>query len=193
MAPYFVYRLISTSSYNYTFHYHYIGSTPNPKKRIRQHNGFIVGGAKCTSLKLNRIICDVNTSLKWNYEWLLMTFLNKNNALSVEWHLKYPFNVRSTSIKKTIYNVNLNGEIFKHRCNRYDNDINIMLKQIDVTIQYVIEKNNIIGNDQQMFMFIDYLYYDNIIYNPLNFKIFYFKFFNQNILNNLIDQFIVLK
>ena len=67
---YCVYLLNNTSN-NCT----YIGSTNNKERRIRQHNGQLVGGAKYTHAK------------KQNGEWKyygIITNLNKNLALSIE-------------------------------------------------------------------------------------------------------------
>ena len=70
MNDYVVYLLINTSN-NYT----YIGMTNNQERRIRQHNGNLVGGAKYT------------TNFKKDGEWLYYGTINnltKNIALSIE-------------------------------------------------------------------------------------------------------------
>ena len=185
---YFIYRLYGSNQYNNS-KYHYIGSTPLPRKRIRQHNGVIVGGAKCTSSKLNILTINKNTTLKWNYQWILMTFLNNKNALTLEWHLKYPFNVINNNLikKKTQFNVLLNNETFKYRCYHLSNDINIMLKQIDVTIQYVFNKNNIIGKDKQIIIYFDNIYKASISYQSINFTILFLETLTNNIMAGIMD------
>ncbi len=70
MENYVVYLLINTNN-NYT----YIGITNNQPRRIRQHNGELVGGAKYTS------------NFKKDGEWLYYGTINnlsKNIALSIE-------------------------------------------------------------------------------------------------------------
>jgi hypothetical protein len=53
--------------------------TNNPKKRIRQHNGEICGGAKKTlKTKPNEIYC------------LIKGFNTKIDALQAEWRIKHP-------------------------------------------------------------------------------------------------------
>ena len=67
---YIVYLLINTNN-NYT----YIGSTNNSIRRIRQHNGELVGGAKYTKLK------------KLDGNWIYYGYienLEKRQALSIE-------------------------------------------------------------------------------------------------------------
>ena len=83
---YFIYRLQGINKINKN-KYFYVGSTPNPNRRIRQHNCIIKGGAKCTQSKIN-ILENVN-GLYWNYQILLMTEYDKRKALSVEWHIKH--------------------------------------------------------------------------------------------------------
>lgn len=67
---YIVYLLINTSN-NCT----YIGSTNNPIRRLRQHNGELVGGAKYTKNKK----CDG----EWMY-YAQIKNLDKHLALSIE-------------------------------------------------------------------------------------------------------------
>lgn len=54
----------------------YVGYTVNLAKRIRQHNGEIVGGAKYTS------------GGAWAPRWVVSGFSTKNEAMSFEWHWK---------------------------------------------------------------------------------------------------------
>lgn len=74
MNEYLVYVLINTS-HNKT----YVGITNNPTRRLRQHNGELVGGAKYT------------TSNKGSGEWLFYGFiknLEKIQSLSLERRIK---------------------------------------------------------------------------------------------------------
>lgn len=57
----------------------YIGSTNSAKRRIRQHNGIIVGGAKATRImRPNEIIC------------VITGFSDHISTLRCEWLLKHP-------------------------------------------------------------------------------------------------------
>lgn len=71
----------------------YVGSTNNIKRRIRQHNREIVGGAKMTGIiKPCEIIC------------IISGFPNKIAALRCEWLLKHPSG--SSKNNKCFYGVN---------------------------------------------------------------------------------------
>ena len=67
-----------------------MGFTVNPKKRIRQHNGEIVGGAKFTKA----FGCG-----SWEICVLIGGFPNSQNALQCEWRLKKPDGKRRTGKK----------------------------------------------------------------------------------------------
>jgi structure-specific endonuclease subunit SLX1 len=72
----------------------YVGSTPNPFRRIRQHNGEIVGGAKKTI-----------SARPWDMVLLVHGFPNRNSALQFEWVWQHPdqsrhFKVNGVSIFK---------------------------------------------------------------------------------------------
>ena len=56
----------------------YNGSTNNPVRRLRQHNGAIKGGAKATS----------RTEGGWSYIAILSGFPDHINALQAEWRVK---------------------------------------------------------------------------------------------------------
>ncbi len=62
----------------------YNGFTNNPKKRIRQHNREISGGAKATYRDRGN----------WEIYALLTGFPDKINALQCEWRIKHPNNKR---------------------------------------------------------------------------------------------------
>ena len=61
----------------------YLGITNNLKRRLRQHNCEIKGGAKYTSLINSRLITN------WNYACYIDGFKTKNDALKFEWALKH--------------------------------------------------------------------------------------------------------
>lgn len=59
----------------------YIGSTNNLSRRLRQHNGEIVGGAKYTTAQ----------QVTWKHLFYISSpHFDHRTALSFEWHLKHP-------------------------------------------------------------------------------------------------------
>jgi len=66
----------------------YNGSTNNLIRRLRQHNGEIVGGAKATKGKG-----------PWEFYVLLEGFQTHQEALSCEWRIKHPTNTRKRPSK----------------------------------------------------------------------------------------------
>ena len=115
MENYIIYILINTSS-NKT----YVGITNNPMRRLRQHNGELVGGAKYT------------TQNKGNGEWKYYGHITKKEdsditldkitALKMEYRIKYlskkekgsPIERRNNAITKTLelYNNNYQFNLF---------------------------------------------------------------------------------
>jgi predicted GIY-YIG superfamily endonuclease len=57
----------------------YIGATIDKERRLRQHNGLIVGGARATGRR----------PLNWYRVCYVRGFTSWNTALSFEWHWKY--------------------------------------------------------------------------------------------------------
>lgn len=72
----------------------YNGFTNNIKRRIRQHNGIIKGGAKYTC----RYRIDENS---WQIIAIVSGFPDKINALQCEWRIKHPDNKKR---RKNKYN-----------------------------------------------------------------------------------------
>ena len=65
----------------------YIGMTNNLKKRLRQHNGEIKGGARFTSRYLKK-------GFTWEFCAIISGLPDKINCLQCEWRLKHPDNHR---------------------------------------------------------------------------------------------------
>lgn len=102
---YLIYVLINTS-HNKT----YVGITNNPTRRLRQHNGELVGGAKYT------------TNNKGDGEWKFYGYIknvDKREALSLEKRIKLKSRKMSgTPINKRINAINMlleNGELIFER------------------------------------------------------------------------------
>ncbi len=67
----------------------YNGSTNDLKRRLRQHNSEIVGGASSTEGKG-----------PWEYLAIMTGYSNHNECLSCEWYFKHPTNKRGSRPKK---------------------------------------------------------------------------------------------
>jgi predicted GIY-YIG superfamily endonuclease len=176
---YFIYRLKNKLPNGKT--YYYIGSTPNPQRRIRQHNKELVGGAKCTSSK----------PPTWKFDWLLLTFMKKEEALSIEFHMKHPFTVTrreqseqriepgKSETKNLIknkpskYNVLLNNYNYRYRAKIFSENINEQLEQIDVTLLYGFIYKQIPICRRQVFILMNKEVLKHITYIPINYKIVY--------------------
>lgn len=65
----------------------YNGYTTNLKRRLRQHNGEIKGGARATQSHRPHEFLVIVTSPQTD-------LFTKNTALSLEWHIRYPTNKR---------------------------------------------------------------------------------------------------
>ena len=63
----------------YNEHYTYAGVSPDPTRRLRQHNGEICGGAKYTTGK----------GAGWQHLCLVEGFRNNIEALQFEWAVKH--------------------------------------------------------------------------------------------------------
>lgn len=70
----------------------YNGFTVNPKNRLRQHNGELVGGARYTKRF---------GSSSWEIYALVKGFPNQVNALQCEWRIKHPTNKKRRPIRFT--------------------------------------------------------------------------------------------
>jgi predicted GIY-YIG superfamily endonuclease len=167
---YYIYRLVNQPYNNVNRKIHYIGSTPNPYRRIKQHNGILSGGAKYTTTK----------PASWHFNWLLMTFLDKNMALSIEFHMKHPFSLTlPIKGKYTTYNVEFRSNIYKYRMRRFSDNINEQLMQIDITLAYVSNLKQ--TNLGQILLLIDDSVRANVIYRPSNYKLFYLMDFTRSL------------
>jgi predicted GIY-YIG superfamily endonuclease len=93
MNNYNVYLLKNTCS-NRT----YVGITNNLKRRLRQHNGYIKGGAKYTN--------NFKGSGEWQFH-LYISGLTKNESLSLERSIKNTkCNLKCSTLEKRLYAIN---------------------------------------------------------------------------------------
>ena len=88
---YYCYILINSNNHTY------VGSTNNLARRLRQHNGEIVGGAKSTRGKgpwrfLFTVRCEDETQAN-----------DHNLNLSIEWHLRNPVHKTAPQVEKRKY------------------------------------------------------------------------------------------
>ena len=77
-SNYYVY-VITPKSGEHTMKKTYVGFTTNPKRRIRQHNREIKGGARYTA-----------RYYPWKYACRVRGFKSQRAALQFEWMLKHP-------------------------------------------------------------------------------------------------------
>jgi structure-specific endonuclease subunit SLX1 len=70
--PWFCYMLVSTDGKKT-----YVGATVDPNRRLRQHNGELVGGARATKGRV------------WTRKFLVGGFADEVAALRFEWRWKY--------------------------------------------------------------------------------------------------------
>lgn len=88
--PYYVYILNSLGTNR-----SYIGFTVNPKRRLRQHNRKIKGGAKRTKKHKGK---------RWVCVCLVTGFTSKHDALAFEWAWQHPY-------KSKRYRDSMNSEL----------------------------------------------------------------------------------
>lgn len=86
LGEWICYILKNTSNTDYKITYN--GSTNNPIRRLRQHNGELVGGAKMTK-KYGQST--------WRIYAIISGFPDHKNCLQCEWIIKHPDGKRRTS------------------------------------------------------------------------------------------------
>lgn len=113
----------------------YVGYTVNPKKRLRQHNGEIVGGARYTKGKG-----------PWDFLFFITSpDLDVHTGLSLEWWLKHPTGSRRNKPKEycgiggriltlplVLCNPKFEHMLFTlHVCSEYKKDVEEMCQNLD--------------------------------------------------------------
>jgi predicted GIY-YIG superfamily endonuclease len=115
----------------------YNGFTVNPKRRIRQHNGEITGGAKYTT----------QNSKNWEIYFLMFGFPDKQNALQCEWKIKHPNNKRKRPQIFSKPKGRINGvcEIFE-MCDKWTSKSLYDIKDLELTILIHDDYYNLIND-----------------------------------------------
>lgn len=91
----------------------YVGSTPNPQRRLRQHNGDLTQGAYKTkkhrpwysTLVSKRLITLLLILVLRQYVMVVYGFPSKIHALQFEWAWQKPLQSRHTKVSKTMSNM----------------------------------------------------------------------------------------
>ncbi len=127
---YWCYMLRNTSE---EFKNHsYCGYTVNLKRRIRQHNGEIKGGAKATRKR------EGIENFGWEFMFLITGFKTNNNALSCEWKLKHPDGKRIKGKQYKGIDGRIKGINTVLKLEKWSNNCTILNSDCDYTV-YVEE------------------------------------------------------
>ena len=78
-TEWWVYVLISRPKLNMSYRT-YVGSTTDPHRRLRQHNGELKGGAKCT-----------RSHRPWSIGVIYGPYWDRQHACIIEYHVKHRF------------------------------------------------------------------------------------------------------
>ena len=113
----------------------YNGKTNNPYRRIKQHNGILVGGAKKTRItRPNEIYC------------IIKGFDSNVEALQAEWRIKHPDKKKK---RPKIYN-GINGRIISlntiFQDTQFTSNSQRMIKDMDLTIWIIKDKAFLLKN-----------------------------------------------
>lgn len=108
---YYCYMLFSTVN-NRT----YIGMTVDPNRRLRQHNGELVGGAKATS-----------THRPWSFYCIIKGFVTLHDALSFEWNFKHPDRKKRIPTKYKGINGRINGILHVLKLRNYEHPLTVYI------------------------------------------------------------------
>ena len=104
----------------------YNGYTVNPKRRIRQHNQELKGGAKYTT----------RYEPNWEIYLIIGGFPDKHNAMQCEWKIKHPTNKKRTPVKYTTPEGRIMGlnDILKQTKWTNNSQINISELRLDIWV-----------------------------------------------------------
>ena len=132
----------------------YNGSTNNPKRRLRQHNGEISGGAVYTK----------RAPANWEIYFLMTGFPDHKNTLSCEWRMKHtegkprcqrPSQHRGPAGRIVAMNDILKLEKWTQQCQHNNSDHQFTIYLADDVLQYIdldtLPNNIIYGGSVETF------------------------------------------
>lgn len=108
----------------------YNGSTNNLKRRIRQHNGELSGGAKRTSRTGNHT---------WEYYAIVKGFTDKKNMLQCEWRIWKPSGRRKRERKYLSQEGRIKGLCEVLKLEKWTNNSTIPNSSIELDV-YIVEE-----------------------------------------------------
>ena len=115
----------------------YNGYTVDLKKRLRQHNQEIKGGAKYTKSFGNKT---------WEYIAYIEGIPNYKNALQCEWRIKHPDNKRRRSKKYCSPEGRIKGLNLVLKTNKWTNNSVIENKDMQLTVNILKEYVHLLDN-----------------------------------------------
>lgn len=125
----------------------YNGATVNLKRRLRQHNGEIVGGAKATRGKG-----------PWVFYAVLTGFRSWNETLSCEWKIKHPFGRRLgkySGIIGRIQSLNLILNLDTWTKNSTGINTKLSLNELSIDEQNIVEPDIVEHNTYYVYLSTD--------------------------------------